>query len=377
MHGRAARAGRAWGGAAGLAFALTLGTACSGPGAITGCDEVDGVTPVCGFTNPEDLALAPGGAWLLVSQFRASDTEAGSLVAWRLSDGARVTLHPTDGPSPPLAPAGADTCPGAPDATVFAPHGIDVANEPYAPPMLLVVNHGGRESVEMFEIGIAGGAPALWWRGCVPLPEGAWGNDVAALPGGGLVVTNMMPPPQQGVGALGTFARMALGMETGGVLEWMPSDADGGAGGWRELPDARGSGPNGVAVSPDGSEVYFGEWAGRRLVRVRREGDPDRHSVELPNRPDNLTWTRDGRLLVTGQEGGAGDVLGCASIEGGTCAVPFSVLAVDPVTLDARVLLRSPARAMGAGSVALLVGDQLYLGTFAGDRIARAPMPAP
>jgi hypothetical protein len=346
--------------------AAALGLACSAPRAIEGCEPADGITPVCGFRNPEDLALAPGGAWLLVSQWGAA-----SLVAWRISDGEKRTLFPAQAVlgGSEAASEGADDCPGPPDAEHFAPHGIDLVAEPFAPPRLLVVNHGAGQRVEFFEVGWAEGAPALWWRGCAPLPTGAFPNDVAGLPGGGFAVTNMMPAAQ-GIAQLPTMVRMLLGMDTGAVLEWTPDD------GWRELPDSHGSGPNGVAVSADGAEVYFSEWSGRRIVSVRREGGPDRHVADLPARPDNLTWTADGRLLVAAQEGGAGDVLGCASLEHGTCAVPFSVFSVDPVTLEARPLLQHQAKAMGAASVALEVGSDLYLGTFAGDRIARMELPA-
>lgn len=348
------------------AGAAALALACSAPPAIEGCRPADGITPVCGFENPEDLVLAPGGSWLLASQW-----DGASLVAWRISDGEKRTVFPTRGALGESGEAteGAGDCPGPPDAAHFAPHGIDLVAEPLAPPRLLVVNHGAGQRVEIFEVGWAEGAPALWWRGCVPLPGDAFPNDVAGLPGGGFVVTNMMPDAT-GVGRLPTMVRMLLGMDTGSVLEWTP------AGGWRELPGSHGSGPNGVAVSADGADVYFTEWAGRRIVSVRREGAPDRHAAELPARPDNLTWTDDGRLLVAAQEGGAGEVLGCASLEHGTCAVPFSVFSVDPVTLDSRPLVQHEATAMGAASVALEVGSEVYLGTFAGDRIARMELPA-
>jgi hypothetical protein len=353
-----------------MAVALAaLGLGCgAGPGAIAGCEPADGVTPVCGFSNPEDFALAPGGAWLIVSQFPPPSGGVGSLVAFRIAGAERRTLFP-DGAHVPAADAD-PSCPGPPDAALFAPHGVDLSTSYGVPPRLLVVNHGGREAIELFEVGWSEGGPALWWRGCVPLPEGAQGNDVAALPGGGFVVSNMMPRVE-GVAALPTLARMAFGRDTGSVLEWTPGA------GWRELPDSHGSAPNGVAASPDGSEVYFGEWAGSRLVRVRREGDPERRSVDLPHHPDNLSWTSDGQILVAGQEGGLGDVFGCVSLEGGTCALPFSVVAVDPVTLDVRNVLRHDGRAMGAASAALALGDEIWLGTFAGDRIARAPLVSP
>jgi hypothetical protein len=98
----------------------------------------------------------------------------------------------------------------------------------------------------------------------------------------------------------------------------------------------------------------------------------DRDHVELNHHPDNLTWTRDGQLLVTGQIGPIGELLGCGDLEEGTCAVPFSVLLVDPGTLDVQTVIEHPATAHGAASVALEIGDEILIGTFAGDRLGRA-----
>ena len=64
--------------------------------ALTTCEAADGVEPICGFNNPEDLALLPGGSWLVVSQmpkgFEGTNAP-GSVVAWRPSD-ETLTLYP-------------------------------------------------------------------------------------------------------------------------------------------------------------------------------------------------------------------------------------------------------------------------------------------
>jgi hypothetical protein len=39
---------------------------------------------------------------------------------------------------------------------------------------LLVVNHGGRESIEVFDVDLAPARPRLVWRGCLPMPAGQW-----------------------------------------------------------------------------------------------------------------------------------------------------------------------------------------------------------
>jgi hypothetical protein len=49
----------------------------------------------------------------------------------------------------------------------------------------------------------------------------------------------------------------------------------------------------------------------------------------------------------------------------------FQIVAIDPKTLDTRVLLDHACPPMGAVTVALPFCEQVYLGTFAGDRIAQ------
>ena len=112
---------------------------------------------------------------------------------------------------------GEPRCPGPP-GEAFSPHGLDLAPRPDGALRLLVVNHGGRESVEFFEVGTELGEPTLTWKGCALPPENSALNDVVSLPDGGFLTTHMFPLDNQG---LGTF-EAALGLDTGVVLEWHP-----------------------------------------------------------------------------------------------------------------------------------------------------------
>jgi hypothetical protein len=349
---------------------LCFTLACGSPEAIVDCAAADGLTPICGFLNPEDLALLPGGAWVAVSQF-GGDGVPGSLVAFRNSDDSRRTLYPHGdddlSSATPSAGWGDAACSGPPDASVFTPHGLDVLRRKGQLPLLAVVNHGGREAVELFEVAYARGGPALAWRGCVPLPDDVWLNDVVLLPDGSLMATHMFAPLDDFEGAA-DLVRMFTGGDTGEVLAWRADT------GWVPVPGTQGATPNGIAVSPDGLDLYFAEWSAGRLARVRLSADDAsrRSVIELPHLPDNLSWTRDGHLLVTGQAGPLGDVLACGQLESGTCALAFSVVRVEPATLETELLLSHPGTATGAASSTLQVGDELLIGTFAGDRIARA-----
>jgi len=324
------------------------------------------VTPRCGFQNPEDLVALPAGsglgAWLLVSQMASNPRGAqgdGSLLAYRPEDGVRRPLFPAASAAPFRPGLGAAGCPGPPDGG-FGPHGIDLARSPGGALRLLVVNHAGREAVELFDVARSPAGPSLTWRGCVPLPEDVSANDVAALPDGGMVVTKFLPR-EQGVGSL---LRLALGWNTGRVLEWHPGQ------GWRAVPGSEESAPNGIAVSPDGGTLFIASWGRKRLVRLARDGS-GRRELELSFHPDNLSWTPDGKLLVAGQKGSLLKIPSCAQRESGTCGIAWAVLRVDPADLRVEERVeRDPARVTGAVSVALLRGGRLWLGSFASDRLA-------
>jgi sugar lactone lactonase YvrE len=350
--------------------------ACTSPAALPPCDPGSTHRPICDLTNPEDVGFLPDRSWLIVSEMapnQAGDDDgeaapaAGRLTAIRLVDLERRPLYPTgrEVAVPPVAtPGWGDArCPGPPDPEVFQPHGIDVGTRPDGRHALAVVNHGGREAVELFEIGPEH-VPSVEWRGCVPMPEGVMSNDVAFLPDGGFVVTNFMPAfDEPGPSAIWSMLKISMGAATGSVLRWEPG------GEIVEIENSEGSAPNGVEASADGTEIFVAEWGGQKLYRLRldEEGAPTRDEISLDQNPDNLTWTRDGRLLVAGQHGGVLTSLGCGSIRDAGCDLGYSVYLIEPVGLEATRIIEG----RGAASVALEVGDEVYVGAFVGDQIMR------
>lgn len=350
--------------------ALVVG--CADAKRIEGCDPADGVTPLCGLTNPEDLVVTPDGRWIITGEMPHPGTESpiqGRLVAVRVADEGQEVLFPGDAPSPKAASALGDTaCPGPPDPARFGPHGLDVNVLSSGRVVLAVVNHGAQERVDFFDVKAGSDVPELAWAGCVVVPADMWPNDVVLREDGSLVVSKMLPGPLDSTG-ISVGLRLLTGGDTGAVYTWNAET------GWREIPNSQGSAPNGVAVSAEGGDLFFAEWGGDGLVRLQGfEGEaPVRESVELPHHPDNLSWTPDGQLLAAGQVGSWPQMMACQSLEEGTCALAFSVVRVDPETLEVEEILVHPGTAMGSVSAALVVGDRLYLGSFASDRMASAP----
>src|SRR6476659_7344359 len=159
---------------------------------------------------------------------------------------------------------------------------------------LYVVNHGGNESVEVFDVDLDAPRPSLKWIGGVRLPGSTAGNDVAAVDNGFVVSTTGDPEGRSEV----SVEQAIAGADTGGVLEWSPS------GGWTTLPRTQINTANGVAVSPDGEWVYIGGWNSRCLRKVRRGGaEPDPVTVDVSIMVDNLTWSASGLLLAAGTYG--------------------------------------------------------------------------
>jgi hypothetical protein len=246
----------------------------------------------------------------------------------------------------------------------MSPHGIHLSRRADARLQLLVVNHGGRESVEFFEVADPGSGWGVTWRGCAVAPEGSWLNDVVALPEGGFLATHMLPKRRGALQAVEYLKAAVLGMETGHALEWRPGQ------GFRPLPGSETVFPNGIALSADGATLYLNSSIGGKVLRIDRASGRALGSAEVAG-PDNSSWAPDGRLLVASFVGPLWETLACDGIEQGACPVAFEIVAVDPESLATETLHRGGGPPMGAGTVGVRVGDELFIGSFAGDRILR------
>jgi len=218
---------------------------------------------------------------------------------------------------------------------------------------LFVVHHGGRESIEVFEVDARPKAPTLTWIGCAVAPDPIGLNSVVGLSDGGFITTNFLP---RGTDAAAR-ERMMAGEINGEVWEWHPGT------GWKKVPGSEAAGPNGLEISKDGKWLYIGGWGNQSFIRLSRGQTPvKRDSVSVGFRLDNLRWAPDGTLLAAGQGGIAP-------------SQTSNVVKVNPTSLKVQELIRHPnIDGFGVTTVAIQVTNELWLGSVRGDRIAIFPL---
>jgi sugar lactone lactonase YvrE len=324
------------------------------------CDGAVDENFICGPVNAEDLVKVPGSDWVLASRMAGPGVDSGAIYLLNVRDHSWRSLDlDAIGEAPDAAAYPA--CSGKPSAAAFRGHGLalDKTGDQLR---LLAINHGGRESVEIFAVS-AGSAdePTLTWIGCVPAPENAQLNTVVALPGGGLAVTEFFDASNQN-----WTTDLFEGKPTGSVLEWSA------ASGWTEVEGAVLSGPNGLAVSPDGRSYFVAEWGARRLHRFQRGASAEHKVVDVGVLADNLSWDEGGSLLLTGQNvADKREYAECALSDARVCPDAWKVLRIDPETLAMETIIdRAGTKEFGSATTALDLGTEHWIGTSRGERIA-------
>jgi len=322
---------------------------------------------VCGMKNPEDLVRVPGTNWIVASGMAAG----GALYLIDPQSKSWTELYPGESPRAEHDKQAYGACPGAPLRDGFVTHGLSITPVAEGRSRLYVVVHGAREAIEVFDVDASGDRPVLTWKGCVPTPEAMEANSVASSVDGSLLVTI---PLHKGIPISAALA----GKTTGGVYRWSPGEPGMTMIRGTELPYA-----NGIEVSADGKEFYIAS-SGLAAVIAYSNTDPARElwrTAPLPFIPDNLHAGPDGRLLTAGldiADAACGNVKQSEEFsleEFASCPRPFTVAAVDPVTMQVDIVATGPANPRFSNiTMALPVGEELWIGTFAGDRVAYGPL---
>ena len=325
------------------------------------CEAAGGLQFVCGPRNAEDLVLVPGTPWIISSgmaegaSFFLIDSRSGN---WRaLPFQAR--------PDPAF-----HRCAAPPSPASLNTHGLSIRDLGRGASRLYVVGHGAREAIEVFDVTVGANGPALTWKGCVPMPDGLAANSVAVFADGSIVATVLLMPGK-------SFMDSVEKRPTGMVLEWTP-----GSDGFVQVAGTELPGNNGIEVAPDGKEFYVVS-SGLQTVVAYSHSNPARRlrsSQPLPFTPDNVHRGPDGRLLTAGM---ANDVPACGGAPGpkhdlarlSSCPRGTIAVSIDPRTFQHQVIVDTPTiPTFSNATMVLPVGQQFWLGTFSGDRVAHGEL---
>jgi hypothetical protein len=322
------------------------------------CAPAGGLTFICGVENPEDLVLVPNSRWMVASGMAPGsglhvvDTTAKTV----------ASIYATSTASARADKAKYANCPAPLDPKLAVLHGLSLRAGTNGRHTVYATNHGGRESVEVFELDASSASPSAAWIGCVLLPMGMAANSVASFSDGSLLATVLILPGK-------TFADAFAQKNTGIVLKWKP-----GASAFTAIPGTELSANNGIETSPDDREFFVASTTTKRIIAYSR----DKPGVALRTAqlkefgPDNVRWTSDNRLITAGLIDNEPACGGPPKTEDGIrCPRGYVAVTIDPKTMAVTEVARGPATPAFTGTaIAMRVGDELWLGSFFADRIA-------
>jgi hypothetical protein len=257
--------------------------------------------------------------------------------------------------------------PSPPEASLFSAHGLSLRPSAHGTYELFVVNHGGRESVEVFRVTPTRSEPVLDWVGCILAPPLAHSlNAVAAGKSGRLVLS------ATAANGRGSLEQMLADENTGAVYTW---DA---AAGWSELADSALPANNGIALSNDENGVFVAAWADASVTYFPLTADAGpRRKLALDFYPDNIRRTFDGRLAVTGQAASLLEVATCVGANDPHCAIDYRSALINPATFKVTDLYDGEGTEdFGLATVTLIAEHALWTGSARTRCVARVPVGA-
>src|SRR5665213_1385940 len=321
-----------------------LGAAQTGASGPPSCAPQGNLHFVCNLISVEDFVPINGGHWLVGGSYIEKSVGL-YLINTRTKTARPVSLSLSEKPDPMYAGC------AAPDLENLQTHGLDVQTAK-GNPTVYVINHGGRESVEIFRLQPT--AATAEWIGCALPPEGVSGNAIAALANGEFILTKFMDTrDKQG------FQHILSGQVTGAVYRWTPGR------GFNEVPGTQLSGDNGLLASADGRWLYVNAYGSREVYRLPMSGNGQRSVAKVDFCPDNLRWAPDGSILVTGQFITAQTLNGLHG---------WATVRLDPTTMATTAVVKEAGlKDFDDATSAVQVGQTLWFGTFRGDRVAYLP----
>jgi arylesterase/paraoxonase len=319
-------------------------------------DEVKPVPLACetlkGVTGAEDIAYDGVSRTLFLSAMdrRAPGSAKDGIYAYSLDHPEKGFVH--------LA--------GAPKA--FHPHGISLWRSGDSL-TLMAVNHPtadrrmGPHEIDVFAVKAQDGALALNHIGAIESDRLIHPNDIVAVDQNRFYVTN----DHGNTTALGREVENYLMLPRANVLYYDGAVFREAAGG---LVFA-----NGIALSPDGRHLYVAESTARRVQSFARNpfnGTLEKEaSLDLPAGPDNIDVGPDGALWIAAHP----KMFALVSYTSDpTKPSPTEVLKIataDGVPKSAAPVYVDDGREIGAGSVGVVAGGELYIGSIFDAKILR------
>lgn len=297
--------------------------------------------PVVGITGAYDVAAVPNSNVAFLSVYDERDKALrGEIVRFDFD-------NPLDDTS------WRDRTRGRP--VVFKPGGIDLYEERLPSgalqQRLFVVNHAGPE-ILAFDIDETGN---LVMAGRFDDDRLTSPNDLVATGLNSFYVTNDTAAGRQSVQGKAEFL---LGLATGSVLHFDGDDWDVAVDGLKF--------PNGIAIGPDGLNLYVAEMRGEALKHYIRDLGTDalefRERIPLGSFPNNLSVAADGSVLV----GAVPQPFAYKAFTAGlNDTAPSQVLKITSGVVE--TLFQDTGRKLSAASSAAQVGDRTVIGS-AGDR---------
>ena len=333
---------------------------------IENCESRGNLGFLCGAQRPEDVVRIPGTRWLIFSGFSPG-------AGLKLVDSAAQTMRPLTYEMSGARELGDwRQCDAPPASATFSTQGLSIRELGGSLSRLHVVNHGGRESIEIFSVDARTGEPRFTWSGCVLMPPGLAANSVAAFADGTILVSVLTHPGR-------TITDFWRGEVTGAVYSWKPGEDS-----FRLLPGTELPGNNGLEVSRDEKEFFVIAFGWRSVVAFSRANPsrPLRSAVAPGFMPDNIHWD-DGKLLLAGMQYDEPACGGIRKIIDGKademrCHRGYTVAQLDPHSMHfSLVAYGEPDPDFNGVSAAAIVAEELWLASYQADRIAWRKVPVP
>lgn len=324
-----------------------------------GCEPAGGLNFVCGIDRPEDIVAIPNTRSLLTG---GTTSEGGGLHLVDTQAKTYRNLYAAGAASVRADRTKYARCPGPLDPKTARMAGLSLRPAPGGRYTVYASNHSDRSSIEVFELDVTGVTPTATWVGCLVMPENLSANSVAAFKDGTVVVTVFTFPGK-------TTIDLIAGRNTGAVYMWAAGGTE-----FQRLPGTDLPGNNGIETSSDDQEFYVVSTGLKQIVAYSRKNPsaPPRRAQLPAITPDNVRMTNNGLMIIAGMPD---DVPACGGApktpEDWRCPRGYVIATIDPKTMAVTEVVRGPAiKSFTGPTIAAKVGDQWWMGTFLGDRLA-------